>query len=136
MALTMNREVDRYVDQELRSVPLAAGVHVFKGAFVEWNAAGFGRGVAGDGVFAGVAYEEMDNSGGDDGDRSVRVYTLGDFDLPLAGATQADVGRAVYAGDDATLTFTAQDATYVGRVVGLTGSGRIVLRLQSAGMGG
>ena len=34
MALTANRQVDHYVDQELRSFQVAASAHVYKGAFV------------------------------------------------------------------------------------------------------
>ena len=34
MALTANRELNRYVDQELRSFPVAASQHVWKGALV------------------------------------------------------------------------------------------------------
>lgn len=132
MALSMNREVDHYVDQELRRVAVAAGAHVFKGGLVEWNAAGFGQPVSGVGVFAGLAYEEMDNSAGADGAVSGRVYTLGDFEVELAGAAAADVGRAVYATDDATLTFDGQQAVYVGRVRGVVAAGRIILRLAEA----
>jgi hypothetical protein len=133
MALTANREVDRYADQELRTVALAAGVEVFKGALVEWDAAGFAQPVSGAGSFAGLAYEAMDNTGGAAGDARCRVFTQGDFEFPLAGATQADVGRRVYAGDDATLTFDPQDAIPVGWVRGLGASGHIVLRLADAG---
>ncbi len=132
MALNANRDVDHYVDQELRSVAAAAGAHLFKGALLEWNAAGYAQPVSGSGVFAGLAYEEVNNAGGADGAASGRVYTLGDFEMPLAGAAVADVGRAVYASDDATLTFDPQQAVYVSRVRGLAGSGRIILRLAEA----
>lgn len=129
----MNRDVDHFVDQELRSVAVAAGAHVYKGGFVEWNAAGYAQPVSGAGAFAGVAYEEMDNTGGADGAVRGRVYTRGDFELALAGAVQADVGRSVYATDDGTLTFAPQQAVLVGFVRGLAGSGRIILRLADAG---
>ncbi|MCB9849135.1 MAG: hypothetical protein H6817_00350 [Phycisphaerales bacterium] len=137
MALTANREVDHYVDQELRSVAVAAREQIFKGAFVEFNATGYAQPVSGAGDFAGIAYEEMDNSGGDDGDVSGRVYTLGDFELTLSGSTQADIGRRVYASDDATLTFDPQQATFVGHVRGIASSGTIILRLPTdAGLPG
>jgi len=132
MALSANRDVDHYVDQELRSVEVAADAHVFKGALLEWNAAGYAQPVAGGGVFAGLAYEEMDNTGGADGAVTGRVYTLGDFEMALSGAAAGDVGRAVYASDDATLTFDGQQAVYVGRVRGVPASGRIILRLADA----
>ena len=34
MSLTANREVDHYVDQELRSFQVAASKHIYKGALV------------------------------------------------------------------------------------------------------
>jgi hypothetical protein len=44
MALTANREINRYVDQELRSYRVAGGAHVFKGALVGVNrTTGFAR---------------------------------------------------------------------------------------------
>ena len=133
MALTANREMDHYVDQELRSVPVSAAAHIFKGALVEWGSTGHARPLVGGGLLAGIAYEEMDNSGGSDGDVTGRIYTQGDFGLALAGAAQADVGRPVYATDDATLTFDAQGATFVGFVQGIASAGQIILRLAAEG---
>ncbi|MCA9252840.1 MAG: hypothetical protein KDA54_17055 [Phycisphaerales bacterium] len=133
MALSANREVNHYVDQELRTVALAASTRVYKGALIEWGPTGYARPVTGAGQFVGLAYEEGDNSGGDDGDVSVRVYTMGDFGLPLAGAVQGSVGAAVYASDDATLTLDSDAATFVGYVQGLESAGNIVLRLAGDG---
>jgi len=133
MALTANRDVDHYVDQELRAIAVASGAHIYKGAFVEWNASGYAQPVTGAGAFAGIAYEELDNTGGNDGDISGRVYTLGDFEHTLSGAVAADVGRDVFASDDATLTFDGDAATFVGRVRAIPSSGKIVLRLASEG---
>ena|GEM_PF-5219546 len=78
MALTANREVDHYVDQELRTVKVAAAAHIYKGALVGLTG-GYARGLVAGDTFVGLAYEECDNSGGSDGDKSVRVYTVGDF---------------------------------------------------------
>ncbi len=133
MALSANREVNHYVDQELRTVAVAASTRVYKGALIEWGPTGYARPVTGAGQFVGLAYEEGDNSNGDDGDVSVRVYTMGDFGLPLAGAVQGSVGAAVYASDDATLTLDSDAATFVGYVQGLESAGNIVLRLAGDG---
>ncbi|MEZ6085079.1 MAG: hypothetical protein R3E58_14345 [Phycisphaerae bacterium] len=133
MALSANREVNHYVDQELRTVALAASTRVYKGALSEGGPTGYARPVTGAGQCVGLAYEEGDNSGGDDGDVSVRVYTMGDFGLPLAGAVQGSVGAAVYASDDATLTLDSDAATFVGYVQGLESAGNIVLRLAGDG---
>lgn len=131
MALTANRELDHYIDQELRSLPLAANAHVFKGALLGVTAGGYVRPLVAGDLFIGIAYEEMDNSGGADGDLAVRFYTLGDFGHALSGATVANIGDPVYAGDDATLTFTATSNSYVGHAVDVPAAGTILLRLDS-----
>ncbi len=129
MALTANRELDRYVDQELRSLPVKGGARIYKGAIVGLTG-GYARGLVAGDAFAGIAYEEMDNTSGADGAVSVRVFTLGDFDHALAAASRANNGAAVYASDDATLTLTASGNSLVGRQVDVPSSGRIVLRLR------
>ena len=40
MALTKNREVDHYVDQELRTLGVGAAKNIFKGALVGSSSAG------------------------------------------------------------------------------------------------
>src|SRR5512140_3738312 len=98
MALTANRELSRYVDQELRSFPVAAAEHIWKGALVGVDrATGGARNLIAGDAFAGVAYEEADNTGGDDGAISVRLYTQGDFVLPVQNVAAALVGSPVFA---------------------------------------
>ena len=131
MALTVNREVDHYIDQELRSFQVAAAKHIYKGALVGLSGGGYAQPLIANDLFVGIAYEEMDNSGGSDGDVSVRVYTLGDFGHGLSGATVADIVNAVYASADDTLTFTSAGNSYVGSVVDVPTSGEIILRLDA-----
>lgn len=130
MALTANRNVDHYVDQELRSFAVAASAHVYKGALVGLNASGYVRALSAGDAFVGVAYEEADNGGGTDGAISVRVYTVGDFAHALSGATVAHVGRPVFASADDTLTFTADGNSYVGLVEDVPASNEIILRID------
>ena len=130
MALTANRDVDHYVDQELRSLRLAAGAHIYKGAFVGLSS-GYARPLAAADRFVGIAYEEMDNTGGAAGDKSVRLYTLGDFGHALSGAAVANIGSAVYASADNTLTLTSSGNSYVGFVVDVPATGEIIVRLDS-----
>lgn len=128
-ALTANREVDRYVDQELRALPVKASTHIYKGAFVGL-ASGFARGLNAGDSFAGVAYEEADNSSGADGAISVRVYTEGDFEHTLASAARSNNGAAVYASDDNTLTLTSTNNSAVGNQVDVPATNKIILRLR------
>ena len=87
-------------------------VHVYKGGFVGLNASGYARPLTAGDRLLGLAYEEADNSSGSNGDDTVRVFTVGDFDHALTGAAVTDIGRPVFASDDATLTFTADGNTY------------------------
>jgi hypothetical protein len=130
MALTANREVDHYIDQEIRTFQVAAGAHIYKGALVGLDADGYSRPLTAGDPFVGIAYEEMDNTGGSNGDVSVRVYTLGDFGLSLAGADLASIGRPVFASADDTLTFEADGNSYAGIMQDLISPGEIILRID------
>ena len=131
MALTANREVDHYVDQELRSLPVDAGVTIHKGALVGLVGTGHARPLVAGDLFVGIAYEQIDNGTGAAGDTAVRVYTLGDFGHTLAGAAVSNIGAAVYASAEDTLTLTATSNSFVGHVVDVPASGEIILRLDT-----
>lgn len=135
MALSANRELNRYVDQELRSFPIAEAAHIFKGAIVGVErASGFVRPLVAGDVFAGIAYEEADNSGGLDGAASVRLYTQGDFILPVQSATQDLVGAPVYAaGDDVATANPQPGASYAGILMALAGANVGVVRILPMG---
>lgn len=130
MALTANRNVDHYVDQELRTFPLAANVHVFRGALLGLASTGHVRPLSAGDRFAGLAYEEADNTGGAAGALTVRAYTQGDFAMALIGAAVADLGRPVFASADDTLTFVAAGNSCVGVVQDIVAAGEIVLRID------
>lgn len=131
MALSANREVDHFVDQEIRRYAVGAGTRIFKGAFVGLDAARYARALQAEDKCVGLAYDSADNSSGAAGGRYIRVYTQGDFLLALTGATRADIGKAVYASDDATLTFVAAGHSLVGVCVDVPTAGQVILRLDS-----
>lgn len=131
MALTANRDVDHFVDQELRSFQVAASRHIFKGGFVGLAATGYVQPLTASDKFVGIAFEETDNSAGANGDLSVRLFTLGDFGHTLSGAATADIDRPVFASADDTLTFTAVGNSYVGTVQDVVTSGEIILRMDT-----
>jgi hypothetical protein len=130
MALTKSRNVDHFVDQELRTYPVKAATKIYRGAIVGLDTAGFARGLVAGDHFVGVAYEEMDNSAGAAGDKVCRVSTLGDFEHALTGAVAADRGRPVFASADDTLTFVSLANSYVGVVQDLIANGTIILRID------
>jgi len=133
MALAANRELNRYVDNVLRAFPVKAGAHIYKGAFVGRDAAsGYARALEAGDPFEGVAYEEIDNTGGADGDVRVRVDTISDVNVPLAGAAITDRGATVYASDDETATLTSTGNSALGKLVDLADTGVVILRPKTA----
>lgn len=129
MALTANRELDRYVDQELRRYAVATGVHVYKGGFVGLNTSGYARPLSAGDRCVGIAYEEANNAAGADGALYVRVFTIGDFPHALTGVALTDIGRPVYASADDTLTLTAAGNSPVGWVVDRPAADTAIVRL-------
>lgn len=130
-ALTASREVDHFVDQELRSFKVAAAKKIFKGSFVGLDSNGFAQPLIAGNSFAGLSFEEVDNAVGADGDKSVRLYTVGDFVLTVTGVTQAKVGDAVFAADDGTATLTGASNSFIGHVEDFSGSGSAIVRLAT-----
>jgi hypothetical protein len=141
MALSANRDVDHYVDQELRSVLVKNGEHIYKGAFVVVEKAGgyakpfvADTDAGTDNLFVGIAYEEADNTAGDDGDISVRVFTQGDFSHTVAGGAITDIGAKVYATADDALALTAAsgDNVFIGRIQDWISGSDFIIRLHGA----
>lgn len=132
MPLTANRELNRYVDQELRTMPVAEAAHVFKGALVGIEReTGFVRNLEAGDLFAGIAYEEIDNTDGDGGDLSVRLYTQGDFILSISHASQASVGAPVYAVDsDSTTVLPASGGSQCGVLLAVVGVNLGIVRIM------
>ena len=84
--------------------PVAAGAKIYAGSLVCVNADGFAVPAAdnSDYVFVGVALEQMDNSAGANGAKSLRVRREGVFEFDAASITQAMVGDPMYVVDDHT----------------------------------
>lgn len=135
MALATNREVNRFVDQELRSFLVKANAHIYKGGWIGRDAAtGYVRALVAGDELVGLAYEEIDNTGGANGAKSVRAFTLGDFEVTIAGVVQANVGATVYLSDDATLTLTPTNNSVAGKLVEILSGTQCVLRIHTASM--
>ncbi|MCE5314502.1 MAG: hypothetical protein ABFD49_08695 [Armatimonadota bacterium] len=105
-ATTTAREAKRR-DGEVIAYPMAA-VKIPKGALVNINAAGYATNASdtsGD-IFAGVAYETVDNSAGTAGELSIRVVTTGTFVFADGGGNgaQTDVGVLFKIVDNQTVT--------------------------------
>ena len=133
MALTANRDLNRYVDQELRTFSVAASMRIYKGALVGMDrVTGFVRNLVSGDLFAGVAYEEIDNSsGGSGGEQSIRLYTRGDFLMPVVGSGAALTGSLVFALDNDQATVTpAAGGSQCGTLIQSTSANQGIVRIH------
>jgi len=112
--LAADRETDRK-EGTLLSIPIVAAEIIYKGAMVMYDADGYAT--AGQDttacIFAGVAFEKIDNSAGASGALSVRVYRPGLFKFACSNMAQTRVGDMMYVGDDQTFYYSTQSTNYV-----------------------
>jgi len=134
MALSADREVPRKIGNFAHH-PVAAAKKIYEGAFVSINAAGYALpfvASSGDVAFAGIARKLADNSGGSAGAITVEVER-GTFHIEhtLTSAAQADVGDAVYASADDTVTKSSTNNLLIGKISGYVGTNTAELRLTT-----
>lgn len=136
MPLTQDREVLFFSSQELLDLPMDDNVVIHKGALVGRNrSTGYVRPLVAGDDFVGVAYRQADNTqaGHSAGAVDVRVYQSIDIVHAVAGLTQADLGREVFASDDETLTLSPAGNSRVGRVVAIEEGELARVRCQPVG---
>lgn len=137
MAVTANQIIKRRGRQgKIRKVPVAASTILYEGTMCFEDAGGdFSGTVVENGTFGGIVVETVDNSAGGDGDKFAEVYTDGDFELPMGSASlvAADIGKAVYASDNYTLTETATDLVPVGVIVEVVAAAVAVVSIHGLG---
>lgn len=114
--LAVDRPVNVSVG-DLNSIGIIASDIVYEGAMVGDNDVGYGRPLVAGDVFVGHAISKVDNS---------LVATAGAKDISLRSGKYrlivtltgliTDVGRPVYASDDAVYTFVATSNSYVGKI--------------------
>lgn len=110
VALTADRNTPSYLGDQ-RQAPLAAAVKVFAGSILMRNAAGFlTKGATATGSFGvGVAMEQVDNSAGIAGAKSV-TYEAGVWRFANSSAgdliAQANIGAKCWIVDDQTVALT------------------------------
>ena len=112
-ALSADKSVERY-EGEIIALTVKAATTIYKGSLVNVDSTGYAVPAANAAsvVFMGVAME-----GGTAG-QVIRVYRRGIFKFAIpATATVADVGQRVYVADSATVTKTAGNGVYVGRII-------------------
>lgn len=84
---------------------VAASTQIYQGALVCVNSSGFLVPAANDTTFecVGVAAQSVDNTSGNNGDKTCIVDTEQVERFASSGITQADVGKACYVIDDETV---------------------------------
>ena len=112
--ITLMQGAGRLTRSKASNVNLYAGTLAFFDASTGYIVADDN---AGANAFAGIVYQQCDNSGGSAGDLEVELYTDGIFRLTGSSFTQATNGDLVYAIDNYTIQASATSASKVGRVV-------------------
>ena len=114
MALTKDRATPYREGIEVE-YPVAASVKIYAGSLVCANTGGYAAPAADTSGYrlAGVAMEQVDNTAGANGAKTVRVRRHGVFEFDAASITQAMVGDPMYAVDDHTFDDAAGPANDV-----------------------
>lgn len=86
-----------------------------------------------DEIFAGVAFEGVDNSGGSAGDKSLRYWNEGGFEFIIgATADQSYVGKAAYLLTNQEVTLTAGAfGIYVGIITHVISATKVRVRIDT-----
>lgn len=117
-ALTKDRATQYREGVEIE-YPVAASTKIYAGSLVCKNASGYavpGADTA-NFKFLGVAMEQVDNSAGANGDKTVRVRRKGVFRFGASGMAITDLDAAVYVSDDQTVAKTGTNSVACGKIV-------------------
>jgi hypothetical protein len=119
---------------DINQVPVKASAIIYQGAAVGGHSSGYARPIANGDKFLGFADEKIDNSGGGDGVKIVRVRKRGAILLDISGVALGDIGKSVYATDDNTFTLSDTDAVYIGQISRIDSSGVALVEFDVAAL--
>ena len=88
---------------------------------------------AGANAFAGIVYQQCDNSGGSAGDKVVELWTEGVFRLTGSSFTQGTAGDLIYATDNFVITATSTNASRIGRAVNYVSATQVDVMIDVLG---
>jgi hypothetical protein len=120
---------------EIVAYAMPASATIYKGTLVSARVAdGYAyparSGTATD-TFLGVSVEKKAGDG-TAGSAKVRVWKVGSYVFVTSGMAQTDVGAAVYASDDQTVTKTATDNQLVGYIEEVLSATSVRVRIDRA----
>ncbi|WP_437225009.1 hypothetical protein SH661x_000419 [Planctomicrobium sp. SH661] len=131
MAATANATIKSRA-AERADYPIAATTHIYQSQLTFLDSSGNLSGSVNSGLnqFAGVAVEEVDNSGGQAGDERAAVYQSGAFLLTGSGFAAGDVGKSVFATDSNTISLAAAGRPRVGTIVEYVSATLVWVKLE------
>ncbi len=137
MALTAAWKEADYQDGLIGTYKVAANTKIYQGAMVfVRNTDGYAynarAGQSSTDIFVGVAVETVDNTGGAAGAKTIRVWKAGEFTFAGSSLAQTNVGAAVYAVDENTITTTASTNVLVGYITEVISATRARVRITNA----
>jgi len=116
---------------KLPNYKIAADVKIYRGAMVMTNADGLlvPCGVLAGSVFAGVSRTENDMTGEVAGSAEAQVEAIDAFEVDIAAAVQADIGKKVYALDDNSVGLTlVPDTVVAGKIVEIISATKVLVK--------
>ncbi len=119
---------------DINQLPIKGGSVIYEGAAVGSDLAGYAKPISNGDKFCGFADEKIDNSGGSDGEKTIRLRKKGSILLDISGITLADINKSVYATDDNTFTLSATNAVYIGQISRIDSSGVAVVEFDAAAL--
>lgn len=134
MALSANAIVAHFSDQSIREFPVAAAVHIYRGAAIGKLPTGYVKPFVPGDEFVGIAIEEVDNSAGAAGAKKCEAQVVGDFELTITSVAQKDSGAPVFCTADDAFALTGHPDAYFGRILHLGDSAnKAVVRMREVG---
>lgn len=113
--------------------PVDASKEIFLGSAVGVQTSnGYCRQLVAGDIFIGFAEQHINNSTGAAGALTVPLMREGRVQLNVSGAAITDIGKAVYASDGATFTYTATSNTRIGTVVRWISTGVVIVEFWTS----
>lgn len=121
-----------YLMGDFLDFPVIADDIIWGGAAVGDDGNGYARPLVAGDAFRGFADYRADNTNGVAGAINVRTRIKGTIKLSIAALAITDVGKDVFASDDATFTLTQGSNTHIGHVVKWLETGVGLVEFQAA----
>ena len=118
----------------INQVPVKGSSVIYQGAAVGGHSSGYAKSIENGDKFIGFADEHIDNSGGSDGAKTVRLRKRGAILLDISGGALGDIGKSVYATDDNTFTLSDSSSVYIGQISRIDSSGVALVEFDVAAL--